>query len=543
MQINLKFVVFGFLFLLISCEAIDSSEKAQSHQLKKSYQPEESPGAFRVKPYVQNPAMDAATLIWFSYSDTVGTVVVQEQSGGEAQTLVSEPVQASALAYSPLEIPDLAEGQSTQIPYQHQIRVTGLSPSSSYSYSVEQSGETLTSHFQTAGNKNSLVRIIVYADSETEPESTGKYSKWPAPKRPGVETEKKRRYLVDQTTGYRENLNVIAQRNPDFIAIAGDLVQSGGEQRDWDEFWHHNESIAANTPIVPALGNHEYYAGPGDFDGWNTLNTETSVSKFKTYFDLPDNGASNDAHNERYYAMEYGPVTLIVLDPTNGDPHQTPTDTNWSMLGEKEGGVAPAWSKGSDQYGWLESELARAQKNSRFTFVMFHYCPYTSGVHGLPPGPYDEGKDNTSSLPLQALTPLFMKYGVGALLNGHDEMVEHSIVPGEQLTLEGDEVEHQLHVYDTGIGGDGLRGPHPNVSNPYKHFLAHEDAPEIYDDQGVLVDGGKHYGHLEINIAPDAEGQWQAEMDLVYIFPVTNTTGDVLQFERRIYDDPTVLFE
>ena len=32
--------------------------------------------------------------------------------------------------------------------------------------------------------------------------------------------------------GYGENLAVIAARRPDFIAIAGDLVESGGEQRD-----------------------------------------------------------------------------------------------------------------------------------------------------------------------------------------------------------------------------------------------------------------------------------------------------------------------
>jgi len=29
------------------------------------------------------------------------------------------------------------------------------------------------------------------------------------------------------------------------VAIAGDLVQSGGEQRDWDEFWAHNSDAGS----------------------------------------------------------------------------------------------------------------------------------------------------------------------------------------------------------------------------------------------------------------------------------------------------------
>ena len=495
--------------------------------------------AFRITPYVQNPAMDAMTLIWFSNSNRPATLSVRDASERLIKVIESSPVKASALQYSPLELSDMEAGQLTDPPYQHQIRVTGLKPAELYFYQVEQSGAVHMGHFKTAVDANSPIRMIVYADSETEPESTGKHVNWPEPGDKGSA----RLYIVDQTAGYRENLNVIANRKPDLIAIAGDLVESGGEQRDWDEFWHHNKELAASTPIMPALGNHDYYAGPGDFGGWDAQATEAAVAKFKTYFDLPGNGAENPAHHERYYSLEYGPVTLIVMDPNNGHPHQTPADTNWSMQGEMDGAVAPAWNQGSAQYQWLEYELAKAQQRSRFTFVMLHPTPYTSGGHGRAPGPYSEGRDNTSSLPLQSLTPLFIKYGVDALLSGHDEMLEHSIVTGLQLKPDGGEIGHQLHVYDTGIGGDGLRGPHPQVANPYQHFLAHEDAPEVYDDQGVLVDGGKHYGHLEINVAPNQQGIWQADLDLVYVFPIMDRAGNILRFERRLYDNRTTLIE
>ena len=79
------------------------------------------------------------------------------------------------------------------------------------------------------------------------------------------------------------------------------------------------------------------------------------------------------------------------------------------------------------------------------------------------------------------------------------------------------------------------------MNNPYRRFLAHADAPEVRDSRGRLVDGGKHYGHLEVNVAPLGDGRWQARLEPVYIFPLTGDDGRVERFERRLYDDATVL--
>ena len=84
--------------------------------------------------------------------------------------------------------------------------------------------------------------VIVYADSETEPASRRKHGDWPEP-----HGDSKRHYLVSQTEAYAQNLRVIEAREPHFIAIAGDLVESGGEQRDWDEFWRHNAGELGNV--------------------------------------------------------------------------------------------------------------------------------------------------------------------------------------------------------------------------------------------------------------------------------------------------------
>jgi len=98
-----------------------------------------------------------------------------------------------------------------------------------------------------------------------------------------------------------------------------------------------------------------------------------------------------------------------------------------------------------------------------------------------------------------------------------------------------------VHFFVVGIGGDGLRGTDDAVDNPFRVFSAHADAPEQRDASGTLHDGGKHYGHLEVNVGQSPGGQWRARIEPDYVFPVTRTDGRIDGFERRIYDDTTIL--
>lgn len=478
-----------------------------------------------VKPYLQNPAPDAMTVIWFTETNTAGTLTVSLPDGG-TQVTMSTPERRSELQYHPGE----AETNRANSPWMHRVRVTGLETGKSYPYTVTQGSETFAGQIRTVPSESSTVRFMVYADSETEPESTGARVSWTLPGNPGS----KRQYLVDQTTGYSENLKVIESRNPAFIGIAGDIVESGGEQRDWDEFWRHNagsiNDIASSTPILAAPGNHEVYGGPGPFGGYDDEGSIRAQGKFSTYWESPSNGTS--AHDDRYYRIDYGPITYISLDVTNGQPDRTGGDTNW-MVGDGPG--YPDFNPGSVQYRWLETQLAEAEKRSRFTFVQLHHVPYSTGPHGFPPGT-GTGFDNQSGQPVRILTPLFAQYGVDAVFAGHDETYQHSVVDG-------------IHFFDLGMGGDGLRGPgsgldssNPSIqTNPYQKFTAHLNAPEVWNGP-QLVSGGKHYGHMEVNVSFDeTTGTWKAQLDPVHVFPLMDPDGNVTGWERRIYDDTTIL--
>jgi hypothetical protein len=324
-------------------------------------------------------------------------------------------------------------------------------------------------------------------------------------------------------------------------------VETGGEQRDWDEFWRHNtnrdreHSTAGKIPVMAILGNHEYYEG-SLLGGFNQPGSERAVKRFLTYFESPANNSPVSEQENRYYCLKYGPATFIALDVCNNGPNKSGDDTNFYLLGEndQDGGNAPDFGPGSRQYTWLEARLKEAQIESMFTFVLFHHSPYSSGPHGYQAGEV-ENTDKQSGYPVRLLTPVFMQYGVDAVISGHDEMWERSTATGFEIRPDQSERSHIIHFYDVGQGGDGLREPEKGLDNPYQQFLVHNDVPELWDN-GILKAGGKHYGHLEVDILPADGDTWQASLRPVYIFPLFNSADSAYSlYERRIYNDEVTL--
>lgn len=496
--------------------------------------PEANPAlaAFRVLPYLQEPSSTGMRINWFTTTAEPGLLRVTPATGGNAIELRSAPLAMPETLYS-----DLEESERSQFPdmfansnFLHSILLQGLMPGTEYRYTVTQDASTFEASFHTAPAADSAerIRIIAFADSETDPEGRGIYRNWdPAHQHPDStgRPEGVSRYLVTETRGFIENLKIIESRDPDLVTLAGDIVQGGGYQRAWDEFFFHTAGkfgkFMTHTPLILAMGNWETFgARNGEY---NPEAVYKSRRKSLAYIDGPPN--NNPNYKDAYYRIDYGPVTMLTLDSTNGLPDDTDSDTNINIdAATYPGNDQPDINKGSDQWIWVMDQLKDARAMGQMIFAQFHHVPYSSGGHILPVSMEDSS--GQAGLPMRIYTPAFQEYGVVAVLCGHNETFERSRV-GDVL------------FYDAGVAGDGLGAPDsekdPRCRNPFQQWIAHADDPERWKGR-QLLDGGRHYGHLEIDLVRDRDA-WNITLTPVYCFPVNDAEGKVTGFERRVYSD------
>ena len=528
--------------------------------------------SFRVTPYVQRPQQHAMTVMWLAQESGEATIEYWKDGTAHTNILVSvhrpdlsadvsgmrfgsdnrlEYCLAPELGYDCGTVKDdnarnrcgAWEMQFTT-PWQYRVRLTGLEADSLYRYRVcLKGGASYENGFRTVPSADGWreFKFIYYSDSETEPQDNlkdrGCTTDWTDPA-----TGRDRTYFATQTEAYAANIRAAVDFGAELIVMAGDLAQKGSRQCDWDEFWRHNagplNDPAGSIPVVASPGNHDYW----DFgDGGNV-----AISKYLSYFEYEPNGAAVGVRQrELFHRVDYGPVAFLFMDACNGNDAALAEDTSRYLHrtdadGSQGGCIAPDFNPGSAQYRWLEAQLKDAQRNKAFTFVVSHQCPYSCGAHGGPIGELGnkEKLDFQSGRALRVLVPLFHKYGVDGWFCGHDEMMERSEVQGFEVKPDGTKVPHAFCVWDMGIAGDGLRG-YEMYPNPYERYRAHANCPEVYKD-GVLVAGGKHYGHLRVSIDRNADGRWRATFDPVYVFFSRDAHGRVSFGGVRHYDDRVV---
>ena len=187
---------------------------------------------------------------------------------------------------------------------------------------------------------------------------------------------------------------------------------------------------------------------------------------------------------ERFYSFDYGGVHFIALDSNDEQ-------------GLRRGGV---------QYAWLEHDLAAATA-ARFTVVYFHHLAYTSG-----------GEHDVTSAIQEETTPLFDRYGVDLVINGHNHHYERSYplryaAPRAPQILSTDRSRYvnpggPVYVV-TGGGGAGIYD-FPSTIQPWSvvHCACHEILRVDVDHAGSLtVRAMKLDGTLvdEFTIAATAE--------------------------------------
>ncbi|MEK7398537.1 MAG: metallophosphoesterase [Candidatus Poribacteria bacterium] len=151
--------------------------------------------------------------------------------------------------------------------------------------------------------------------------------------------------------------------NPDLVINTGDIVLSGNDYERWkNEFFMPLRNVIDHVPIYVTLGNHE-----------------RNSPNYYNYLSLPN--------NESYYSFDYANAHFICLNTNSGS--------------------AP-YDESSPQYKWLIDDLEKNKGNNKWLIVFFHAPLFRAHL--------TRGIEQQRYL----WQPLFDKYGVDLVFNGHD---------------------------------------------------------------------------------------------------------------------------
>lgn len=547
---------------------------------------------FRVLPYQLNPTVDGIQLTWFTIDDVPGTLTVTGPGLANPLVLVSTPVLDPVLDYQiPAELnaggafpfASTAIFAAPGVParnWRHRVVVTGLQADSLFTYSVAQGTSSYSNTFRTAPLRTTTrpIRFVALSDSETLVLGRTRFREWSdtTPQTPGSTGRPtgsgpgRTQYFVSETAGYRANLESIEARNPELVIMPGDLIEGTAVecQRRWDEFWRHNageyDDLLSGRPLIAAIGNNCIYNG-GAANTANPL-VQYARQQWSAYFEYP---ANNDpAAKDLYFRTDYGPITVLTLCSVGalgandnvappvgqGFSLASPSnrDTNRAWLVNYPFGDLPDFNIGTAQWNWAVQELASARAAGQIIFVQWHHTPYSRGVHG------SSVTSNQSGEAMRIYAPLMEQYRVAAVFCGHSEVSEMSYI---DLDSDG----RGVFLWDVGAAGDGLRGVEDapgrtnaaitnwranplNLEgaawspNPYHVWAADQSEPERWNGN-QLLSGGKHYGFLECDVTPLANGEYRIAFQYWHNFP--QNAGDpnftVTGYELRPYSNRVVL--
>lgn len=265
-------------------------------------------GAFRQTPYPSSTKPDQVLLTWSNDPATsvsiqwrtqpmVASSQVQYWSAASADTLKTAA-----------EVFKMEDRLLRNDRYIHRFtaKLSGLTPATTYYYRVgsPEKGWSEVASFKTQATSPEAFSFIWFGDTHKSP---------------------------DWGNMARQTLT----RHPEvsFYSIIGDLVSTGLNRDEWDEFFHHSGSIFSQKPLMPIPGNHDSQDGLG-------------AAMYQNTFDLPTNGPDK-LPSERTYAFQYQNAQFLMIDGT------FPIDA---------------------QTKWIEQQLANSK--AKWKFVMVHFPPY-----------------------------------------------------------------------------------------------------------------------------------------------------------------------
>ena len=212
-------------------------------------------------------------------------------------------------------------------------------------------------------------------------------------------------YFGDAQNAVREHwsrvLRAAYAAAPDarFVVHAGDLINTAHSDPEWGEWFSAGAWLNGMVPSVPSPGNHEYRATPEALKAAGKDEKPPAVLSvnWRPQFTLPEHGPPG--LEETVYYLDYQGVRVISLNSQQKQDQQVP---------------------------WLEKVLR--DNPNRWTVVTFHVPLYAASRTR----PVDNAVKTR-----KLWQPLFDKYGVDLVLQGHDHVYARSGQLREEAALQG----------------------------------------------------------------------------------------------------------
>jgi predicted phosphodiesterase len=177
------------------------------------------------------------------------------------------------------------------------------------------------------------------------------------------------------------------------IINAGDIVQYGGIESEWLNFFRITNHYLQKTYLMAAVGNHEYYESPS---------YDKAPPEFLIYM---RNGKDTDLG---FIQLDLDRMNLLMLN------------SNFESMSE---------SKIFEQWLWLEEKLEVAESQKKPTIVIMHHSPFSSNLEHFRTIPSRLRTD---------LVPILEKYSVvKMMISGHLHMYERSQKKGITYLVAG----------------------------------------------------------------------------------------------------------
>ena len=198
------------------------------------------------------------------------------------------------------------------------------------------------------------------------------------------------------------------QTAPDasFVIHAGDLVDTAHKDNEWAQWFKAGGFIHSQWTAIPVVGNHEFQR----FDGYEGSLPRRLSIQWRPQFTLPVENNLDSRLHETVYTVEYQDILILVLNSTGHLEKQTE---------------------------YIKQKLSNT--DAKWKIVTNHHSVFSPA----------EGRDFEYAR--KVWKPLFEKYGVDLVLNGHDHTYARGHVPVKSQNI--DQSGRFKTLYVTSVSG------------------------------------------------------------------------------------------